>query len=293
MVATYQTDGRKRIEQLHRSYFELVKTDGWTAETIINSRTIWHGKEISFPILAFKTKMKGPAIYLLSGIHGEEPTGPNAIAKSIDVLKELGQKHPIILLPLCNPLGYVRNWRYLNQEKYSNSPQLPGISVGDAEHLLIDPLNQSKPRKDNPACLESDTLSHFIIKMSQDYPPEISIDFHGDILIPGGYLYAQGVDGQKDDMGLAMVKILEENEIPIQWEGKTRFGEDITRGIVEQQQDGSIDELIGAKEIIIRGDKVAGPNAKKVFVIETPDADIPLTTRVNAYKQIISFLDTL
>ena len=94
-------------------------------------------------------------------------------------------------------------------------------------------------------------------------------------------------------MASEILKILENNEIPIQWEGKTRFGEDIIDGKIGQQRDGSIDELISATKIIVDGKIVSGPGAKKVFVIETPDANIPLEKRVKAYKAVISFLNHL
>lgn len=289
-VETYQADGRKKIEELYGSYLDLIKTKKWQVEKVADSKIIWCGKEISFPILAFKTKIKGPAIYILSGIHGEEPTGSNAIAESIDTLSELGQKKPVVLIPLCNPLGYFRNWRYLNKEKYTDSPELGGTSVGDSEHFLLNPKDKTKARREKPANNECFALSAYILQISRDYLPSISLDFHGDILIPKGYIYSQGKDGEKDKLASQILKVLENNELPIQWEGKTRFGEDIINGMVGPQEDGSIDELISAKKILVNGTIVSGPGAEKVFVLETPDADIPLEKRVKAYKAVISFL---
>lgn len=291
-VDTYQTDGREKIEVLYQKYLDLHLSQNWEIVKITDSKTEWQGKEISFPILAFQTKIKGPAVYIISGIHGEEPTGPNAIAKSIKQLDEIGQKKPMVILPMCNPLGYFRNWRYLNKEKYTDSPKITGKSVGDSDHLLLDP-KKTTPRIEKPTSLESLALSNYILQISQTYPPAISFDFHGDILIPKGYIYSQGKDGKNDKLAPQILKILEDNEIPIQWDGRTRFEEEIINGIVGQQADGSIDELISTDKIIVNGKIISGPNANQVFVLETPDANIPLTKRVNAYQAVISLLKNL
>ena len=292
-VKTYQEDGRKKIEELYDSYLGLLKTKNWQVEKVADSKTIWHGQAISYPILAFKTKIKGSATYILSGIHGEEPTGPNAIAESIDTLSEMGKKRSMVLIPLCNPLGYLRNWRYLNKEKYTDSPELVGMSVGDSDHFLVDPKDRTKARGERPVNDECSALSNYILRISQYYPPAISLDFHGDVLVPKGYIYSIGKDGEKDIVASQLLDILENNGIPIQWDGETRFGEEIIDGKVGPQEDGSIDELISANKIIVDGKIVPGPGAERVFVLETPDADIPIEKRVNAYKAVISFLHDL
>lgn len=292
-LQTYQADGREKIENLYTKYFELLKNPNWEMEKITDSKTVWQGKKISLPILAFKTKKKGSAIYLLSGVHGEEPTGPNAIAQSVKTLITLGEKTPIVLIPLCNPLGYFRNWRYLNKEKYSDSSKIDGLSVGDSEHLLPNDKKPNKPRRKMPADAECAALSKYILKIAKKYPPLIYLDFHGDILIHKGYIYSQGKLGIKDETALKIINILEQNNIPIQRQGKTRFNEKIENGLIGRQTDGSIDELISAKDIIVNGKIKKGPNAKHVFVLETPDADLPLEKRVKAYKAVIDSLHDL
>jgi hypothetical protein len=292
-IETYQADGREKIENLYAEYFDLLKNPNWEMEKVANSTGAWRGKKITLPILAFKTKNPGPAIYILSGIHGEEPTGPNAIAQSVETLIKLGKETPLVLIPLCNPLGYVRNWRYLNKEKYSDSPKIEGLSVGDSEHLLPDVKNPNKPRRETPADSECAALSKYILKIGKKYPPKLSLDFHGDVLIPKGYLYSQGKFGINDETALKILNILEHNDIPIQRQGETRFGEKIENGLIGRQTDGSIDELISAKEIFVNGKIKPGPNADQVFVLETPDADLPLEKRVSAYKAVIAALKNL
>ncbi len=94
------------------------------------------GTSVPLPIVALRSPVKGPAIWILAGIHGEEPAGPNAVAAAIDDIAKLGEHRPVVLLPLLNPHGYARNWRYLNVAEYSES--VDGQSVGDSSHLLPD-----------------------------------------------------------------------------------------------------------------------------------------------------------
>jgi len=51
-------------------------------------------------------------------------------------LNKLAKRIPIVLLPLCNPSGYRRDWRYPTQRRRSNPDTDP--SVGSSEHFLID-----------------------------------------------------------------------------------------------------------------------------------------------------------
>ena len=127
-------DGRAPIQQLYASYAQLIE-QGWILEIVYQSEPF--GTSEALPIIALRSPNSGPAAWFLAGIHGEEPAGPNAIAASIDELAELGRKNAVVLLPLCNPHGYARNWRYLNVPVYSES--IEGNSVGDSSHLLPDP----------------------------------------------------------------------------------------------------------------------------------------------------------
>ena len=101
-------DGRLPIHQLFVSYLKLRQT-GWQLDIVSNSQPT--GTTEALPIIALRSPRTGPAVWILSGIHGEEPAGPNAVAAAIDDLTELGERHPVVLIPLCNPHGYARNWR--------------------------------------------------------------------------------------------------------------------------------------------------------------------------------------
>src|SRR3989344_6132050 len=134
-IKTYSKDERKSIKELYDS-FQRLDSEFWTYKTLTNQKFMMKKRQRSVPILAFRTKRRGPALWIISGIHGEEPAGPNAIADNIGFLNDLAQKIPIVLFPLCNPAGYVKNWRYANRKKRSrNLKELPK-SVETSEYFL-------------------------------------------------------------------------------------------------------------------------------------------------------------
>lgn len=286
-VATY-ADGRAPIESLYRAWLGLVD-QGWTAELIVNSRP--EGTTVPLPIVALRSPAAGPAVWLLAGIHGEEPAGPNAIAETIDDIARLGAKRPVVLVPLLNPQGYARNWRYLNVAIYSES--IDGHSVGDSSHLLPSAEDPGRPRAAAASSPEADAITAFILRLKEDYPPLVSIDLHEDNLIDEGYVYSQGVEGEKDPLAIAAVGVLRDNGVPIRMAGKTRFDETIAGGIVGPVIDSSIDELMSALRLRVDGEELPGPAARTVLVFETPAAALPLARRVGAHAALIRRLAAL
>jgi predicted deacylase len=266
---------------LFASYQKLID-QGWQLDVIIDSQPA--GTEIALPIVALHSTKSGPALWLISGIHGEEPAGPNAVAAAIDDIAALGKQYPVVLLPLMNPHGYVRNWRYLNVPIYSVNVE--GQSVGDSSHVLPDANNPGTAR----AVASSDeaaAISRYILKMLSDYPPRYSVDLHEDDLISEGYVYSQGELGAADPLAAEAVKILRDNNIGIRMSGKTRFDEDIVEGIIGPVVDSSIDEFMSADLVIDDGRKRSGPGAATVLVFETPADDLSLERRVDAPAQLI------
>jgi len=274
---------RKTIKALYGAYLKLLKTGEWETDKITESKTFWRGKKIICPIWGFRTKKKGPAIYIISGIHGEEPAGPHAIAESIKTIIKIGKKKPMVVIPLCNPIGYIKKQRHPNNNL--------DLSVADSDHFLINSQNIARQKiPSNPTCF---SLTKYIITIAKKYPPLISLDFHEDALSTTGYIYSQGTAGAKEKLAKKILEILKNNKIPIKRNSKTRFNEKIINGIVGRQKDGSIDELISAKKIIVNNKIVSGPNGKKVFVIETPATNVLLKKRIKAHKAVIDFLDIL
>jgi hypothetical protein len=87
-VADYTADGRKPFSELCKSFDELEK-DGWIKEVITISKRDRNGHTMALPVLSYRTPETGAATWILSGIHGEEPAGPTAIAEGIDHIKKL------------------------------------------------------------------------------------------------------------------------------------------------------------------------------------------------------------
>ncbi|MEX1993917.1 MAG: hypothetical protein WD929_04580 [Steroidobacteraceae bacterium] len=280
-VATH-ADGRRPIESLYAAYAGLVAR-GWRLEVIANSQPT--GTTQSLPIIALRSPASGPAVWILAGIHGEEPAGPNAIAVAIDDLAQLGERRPVVLLPLLNPHGYARNWRYLNVAVYSEA--IDGQSVGDSSHLLPQPENPAMARAEAPSSPEADAITAWILQTSATYPPRYSIDLHEDNLIDEGYVYSQGAAGAGDALAIEAVGVLKSAGIPIKMDGETRFAEPIAGGIIGPVVDSSIDELMSAATIVAGSCPKPGPAAGTVLVFETPAAAIPLERRIAAHAALL------
>jgi uncharacterized protein (DUF885 family) len=228
-------------------------------------------------IRSWRTPHRGEALWILSGIHGEEPAGPNAIAANLDSLTRLAASGvPIVVIPLANPNAYRHNWRY------PNTPERDwktggGYSVGDAEHLLPDLDKGTRPRAAAAAGLETAALTRYVLRLAELYPPRLVLDLHEDELSrAGGYIYSQGRQAEDNPAGAEIVRLLQSSGIPLRESGKTRFGETIVQGVISRDdqggpiRDGSIDELLAATEVFVDGAKVRGPSAHTVIVVETP-----------------------
>lgn len=279
-IETYNKDKRMSLNKIYNSYSKLDKNI-WTKEIIF----ITHDENYSLPIFAFKTKKKGEALFIISGVHGEEPAGPNAIAKNILFLNNLAKKIPIVLIPLCNPKGYRKNWRYPNQEKYLKNK--PYFSAGDAE-LYLPQLKNNKPRK-NKIADEAKAICEYLIKNSKTYKPILTLSFHEDDSKTGTYIFSQGKLGSNDPVAKQIVTILKKNNFKFYSRKKTRFNEDITGGIASGVKDGSIDELLASDIIMVNNKFVKGPSAMSVVVIETNSKDIPIKKRITAHSEILKY----
>ncbi len=278
-------DGRLPVAELYRSYTSLLD-HGWYLDVVFESEPA--GTDYPLPIIALRSPQSGAAVWILSGIHGEEPAGPQAIAASISAIAELGKRRAVVLLPLNNPHGYVRNWRYLNTPIYSE--EIDGHSVGDSAHLLPDAETPGQARAAAASSPEAKAITDYILAQSVDYPPTISIDLHEDNLIHAGYVYSQGILAASDPLAVAAVRILEDKNIPIKVDGVTRFDEPISNGIIGPVTDSSVDELMSAAEIVTAGRTVAGPAARTVLVFETPAGNTDLATRIAAHTALLQEL---
>ena len=267
----YTTDGRLPLSSIMARFDALSSQHGWQVETL----HAYPGA--SEPqIKAWHTPHRGEALWILSGIHGEEPAGPNAIAENIDIIAELAATGvPMVVIPLANPQAYRHNWRYPNTPE--RDWKKGGYSVGDAEYLLPDLEQGSRPRAAAAPGPETIALTQFVLHMAQHYPPRLVLDLHEDELsTAGGYIYSQGTQPDDNPVGAEVVRLLQATGIPLRQSGKTRFGEPVVKGVISRDdagapiRDGSIDELLAATEVFVDGRKRAGPAARTVIVVETP-----------------------
>jgi hypothetical protein len=285
-AARATTDGRASIEALSEKYASL-EARGWLRETI-------YAYDDGDAIRAWRTPEPGPALWILAGIHGEEPAGPNALAESLGVLLALAESGvAIVVAPLCNPRAYRSGWRYPNTPE--RDWRKGGYSVGDAEYLLEDFGDPARPRAVAAPGPESFALTQFVLRTAETYPPRLVLDLHEDELsTEGGYIYSQGIAATDNPVGAEVIRLLQNAGVPLRLAGETRFGEPIVRGAVSRDKegrpirDGSIDELFAAHEIFRDGRKVAGPSARTVIVVETPTfAGSQLALRVAAHAAVL------
>lgn len=278
-------DGRLSIGRLYESFSLLESRYGWIKDRpVYVQELVTPTGVLKFPIEVYRTPAWGPAFWVLAGIHGEEPAGPNALAQNIEALAELGRKVPMVVFPLCNPKGYFLDWRYPNEYRDKEK----GCSVGDCDWLLPD-LESVLPKPRLPVWTspESYYLPGKILELFENYPAVVSVDHHEDECLDWPYIYSQGELGAQDPIAKEVVRILKSNGLPIISSGITRFGELIIEGVVDNGPDGSVDELIAARRLVAyreEREKIAG---KHVIVVETPTLHAPLERRVAAHGQII------
>jgi hypothetical protein len=285
----FTADGRSTVEQLSTRFRSLSAEHGWEADTIYR-----YPGEDGLAIRAWRTARGGEALWILAGIHGEEPAGPNAIARSLASIVELAASGvPLVVIPLCNPRAYRNNWRYPNTEE--RDWRKGGYSVGDAEHLLPDLENGTRPRAAEPPGPEARALTEYVLRLSRRYPPRLVLDLHEDELsAEGGYIYSQGGVASDNPIGAEVIRQLVASGIPIRQSGRTRFGEPIAGGVISASdeglpiRDGSVDELLGSAVVFADGARAAGPAARTVIVVETPAfAGSRLELRVAAQSAVI------
>ncbi len=294
-VKTYSKDGRASVFELNKRYDELESKYGFKKEPVYMVDIETTKGPIEVAVYCYKSAQIGPALWLLSGVHGEEPAGPNAIALNIDFLGQLGQETPFVVFPLLNPKGYYRSYRYPDEIRNHHK----GHSVSDSEHYLPDPKDPTHPRLPSPSSEIADKVSKFVLDAITDYPPILTDDHHEDESLKRSYIYSQGSKAGGDEVAKKAISILKESGIPIQKDGFTRFGESVQEGIVvgkdgQPIKDGSIDELLGNADKIIVDDRVIEkPIARTSLVIETPVIEIPLVKRIKAHSNILKQLRTL
>jgi hypothetical protein len=208
-LVPFTADGRSTLEQLTSRYQSLSTDHGWQMETVYQ----YPGADAP-TIRAWRTAHRGEALWILAGLHGEEPAGPNAIAERLPSIVELAASGvPIVVIPLVNPQAYRNNWRYPNTSE--RDWRKGGYSVGDAEYLLPDLATGERPRAAKPPGPETKALTEFVLRLAESYPPRLVLDLHEDELsTDGGYIYSQGSRAKDNPVGAEVIRLLRQSGNP-------------------------------------------------------------------------------
>lgn len=302
IVKTYNKDGRMPIEQVYSSV-DSLRDFGWLRDFICYTAAEIDGKEVRLPVYCYRTKHKGGAYHIMAPPHGEEPAFTNAVAssKGLEIIKKIGEDVPVVLYPLCNATGYVRNWRYLDRKKYSENAQVFS-SIGDPEHFLpvIDSLGRIMPRicKKRPS-KEAIAFTGHILKLAKQYNPQMMLSFHEDDAprMKFGYVYSVGELKNKEPVALNVVRILVENGLSSYDAGTRAPYQCGAERIFESSSNSACDysvEYLFASDVVITSRRRAkvtlgkGLSTSRVVTCETPSRNFPLEKRVDAILDILS-----
>lgn len=259
-------DGRPAIAEIYRKC-DVLLDDGWKRVKITSQSTA-DGE--SLPIYAYFNSDPVDCV-LIGGIHGREPAGAVAISRYSEMLRRLGHDRSILLLPLLNPWGYFQHIRY--------GPN--GQSVSDSDHLL--------GRLPAAASPEAAAITSFVLNSIAINPGAAVLDLHEDPVYEapdyhlegwGSYLYISGEDCLSHPIAKRVVSCLKDSSLPLIKDGTTRFGEQLTDGIIVNTADGSIDELLYKL-------RMCCPVITAENILHSENAP-PLSERVATYLKVLN-----
>ncbi len=209
------------------SAFDALVAAGWQVRDIASQPAPGGGV---LPIRAYFNADEVDTI-LVGGIHGREPAGPMALARSVPRLVELGRDRRLLVMPLLNP------WGYLQRQRYGPS----GQSVSDSDHVF--------GRTPAPACPEAGDITRFVMKGIRIRPGAAVLDLHEDPVYEapdyhyegvGSYLYVIGEGAIEHPVSRRVWAYLRHSPLPLVRDGVTRFGEAVVNG-VDRGQRGRLD----------------------------------------------------
>lgn len=284
-LQTYSKDVRWPIQKLYQSYEQFILAE-WAYEVVAIQQVKINDQQVGFPILAFFSdsdrKNSDETFWALAGVHGEEPAGVNAFARQTEYFIKMAQKNiPMVVMPLLNPAGYVRDWRYENTQR--------DFKIGQSVTACDVYLNKLRSPLESSVVPMSETakkVTTWIIQNSKKHLPKLVFDHHEDELSQNlidsqqifSYLYYYG-NPLFEFIGLELANLLAEAGLPTATGGQTRFGETISSdGMIKYGIDGSVDEMLGFDQ---KG---------AVIVIETTrlaDDSVSLKKRMLAHEKII------
>jgi hypothetical protein len=295
-IDTYADDGRASLDTLYKRYLLLSQKDKMPhglEKFIINTFYFGNPSESfrttecqNLPIFTLENRATGMAVYLIAGIHGEEPAGPIAIANMVEKIRTFD--FPIIILPVANPWGYKNNWRLIN----AASEDYDGATIWGAEHHMAHPEIPDRPWFNTPICHQALTFTTHLLKLSRKYAPVLVIDLHENHTDNASYVYSHGRSGIDDPVALAVERIIAKNAPPFNGHANIEGSNaQIINGIIAIR-DGSATCMMAEKRIYSNKRWISGPNTQSVIVAET-DAKLPLTERVQRHESVIAQIPEL
>jgi hypothetical protein len=282
----YVKDGRAPVRELLPRYKELWRKNDWSFDVIYTPSS-------APPVYGFVSPHKPDAdkfLWIIGGIHGEEPAGPNAFAREIETIAKLPEMNiPVVFIPLVNTAGYIQDRYYPNVAGIKRK----GKSVGDSDHFLIDEKTH-RPRLSKPVSEWALSFTRWVVTKSFIYPPFLVVDHHetrlGNNIEVETYGFIQGETALADTFAVKITNTLLRNNFSICLEGETPDSkhERITNGHVYNTKDGSIDELLATPRIWLQGGIVEKPSAKIAITIETLRSKTKtLPKRIDLHSEII------
>jgi len=205
-------------------------------------------------------------ILIISGMHGDEPSGPYAVFKFLEFFHNspsLRKKFKIDALPLINPTGFLKGTR-ANQEGK------------DINRFFTD-----RPKKDEPE--EAKILKKFAHRLKKPY--DFLVSLHEDPKRKEFYLYDTGI-GREAVVIKKIFKVIKTKKLPLYtgWDTdnlKSPALNYITNGYVaipKKDQSPTIEEYFSRHDC-----------AKRVITLEIP-GKLPLGRKI---KLGLSLLKTI
>jgi len=241
---------------------------------------------LSLPIISISNDKIGPAIWIFAGMHGNEPSGPNMLAKNIgNIAKELSDI-PTVILPLCNPHGYRLNQRFLNDAVEN----VDGLSVDDASHVLLDtrPSNIGYTEGYNPRseahAYEAEEIIRYLILENTIRPPTVVIDLQ-ETDSEKGHIDSYGTKKYENPKVYDIVKAMAE---VVDMTNYSANGDNqwIIKSVGYPANDNTLTEFIAAKRIMHR-ETAKGIGARDVIKTKVPSRYVPLEKRIQAQQNAL------
>ncbi|MGV8172095.1 MAG: hypothetical protein ACP5OA_05375 [Candidatus Woesearchaeota archaeon] len=241
---------------------------------------------LSLPIIGIHNDKVGPAIWILSGMYGDEPSGPNMLARNIGEIAKALSNVPTVILPLCNPHGYRLNQSFLDDAL----DKTEGLSVDNASHVLIDDkpggtryIEGYNPRSEANS-YEAEHIVSYLLTQNTIRPPTMVIDLQ-EIDSSKGHIESYGTKRYENTRIQEIVRAIARTVDMTQF-ANGEENQRIISSIRYPIKDNSIAEFAAAKKILYGG-IMKGIGAKNVIKTRIPSLYIPLENRIQAQKDAL------